>query len=66
MEGKGQCHHLHSIPTWWYRAFSHNVSAAIKEAQNVQSVAMLVSRTNFVEAELYSYLNAFCCSNKLK
>lgn len=52
MEGKGQCHHLHSIPTWWYRAFSHDVSAAIKEAQNILSVAMLVSRTNFVGAEL--------------
>ena len=49
-----------------YRAFSHDVTAAILEFQNNETVAMLVFDTNPVGVfELFSHVNAFFCSNKL-
>ena len=38
---------------------------AILVSQNNDTVAMLVSQTNPVGVELFSYANAFFCSNKL-
>ena len=47
-----------------YRVFSHDVTAAILVSQNNETAAMLVSQTNPVGVELFSYANAFFCSNK--
>ena len=47
-----------------YRAFSHDVTAAILVSQNNETAAMLVSQTNPVGVELFSYANAFFCSNE--
>ena len=47
-----------------YRVFSHDVTAAILVSQNSETAAMLVSQTNPVGVELFSYGNAFFCSNK--
>ena len=53
-----------------YRVFSHDVTAAILVSQNnetearVTNMNMLVSQTNPVGVELFSYANAFFCSNK--
>ena len=47
-----------------YRVFSHDVTAAILVSQNNESAAMLVSQTTPVGIELFSYVNAFFCSNK--
>ena len=47
-----------------YRVFSHDVTAAILVFQNNETAAMLVSQTNPVGVELFSYANAFFCSNK--
>ena len=44
--------------------FLHDVTAAILVAQNNETVAMLVSQTSPVGVELFSYANAFFCSNK--
>ena len=44
--------------------FSHDVTAAILVSQNNKTAAMLVSRTSPVGVELFSYANAFFCSNK--
>ena len=46
------------------RVFSHNVTAAILMSQNNETAAMLVSQTSPVGVELFSYVNAFFCSNK--
>ena len=46
------------------RVFSHDVTAAILVSQNNEMAAMLVSQTNPVGVELFSYANAFFCSNK--
>ena len=46
------------------RAFSHDVKAAILVYQNNETAAMLVYQTNPVGVELFSYVNAFFCSNK--
>ena len=48
------------------RVFFHDVTAAILVSQNNETVAMLVSQTNRnpVGVELFSYANAFFCSNK--
>ena len=46
------------------RAFSHDVTAAILVSQNNETAAMLVSQTNPLGVELFSYANAFFCSNK--
>ena len=56
-----------SIPTGKcdsYRVFSHDVTAFILVSQNNETAAMLVSQTNPVRVELFSYANAFFCSNK--
>jgi len=47
-----------------YRVFSHDVTAAILVSQNNETATMLVSQTNPVGVELFSYANAFFCSNK--
>ena len=58
-----------------YRVFSYDVTAAILVSQNNETAAilvsqnnetaaMLVSQTNPVGVELFSYANAFFCSNK--
>ena len=47
-----------------YRVFSHDVTTAILVSQNNETAAMLVSQTNPVGVELFSYANAFFCSNK--
>ena len=41
-----------------YRAFSHDVTAAILVFQNNETAAMLVFQTNSVGVELFSYVNA--------
>ena len=46
------------------RAFSHDVTAAILVFQNNETAAMLVSQTSPVGVELFSYVNAFFCSNE--
>ena len=47
-----------------YRAFSHDVTAAILVFQNNKTAAMLVYQTNPVGVELFSYVNASFCFNK--
>ena len=47
-----------------YRVFSRDVTAAILVSQNNKTAAMLVSQTSPVGVELFSYANAFFCSNK--
>ena len=47
-----------------YRVFSHDVTAAILVSQNNETAAMLVSQINPLGVELFSYANAFFCSNK--
>ena len=44
--------------------FSHDVMAAIFVSQNNETAAMFVSQTSPVGVELFSYKNAFFCSNK--
>ena len=44
--------------------FSHDVTTAILVSQNNEAAAMLVSQTSPVGVELFSYANAFFCSNK--
>ena len=46
------------------RAFSHDVTAAILVFQNNETAAMLVYQVDAVGIELFSYANAFFCSNK--
>ena len=45
------------------RLFSHDVTAAILVSQNNETVTMLVSQTSPVGVELFSYANAFFCSD---
>ena len=47
-----------------YRVFSLDVTTAIFVSQNNETAAMLLSQTNPVGVELFSYANAFFCSNK--
>ena len=47
-----------------YCVFSHDVMAAIFVSQNNETAAMFVSQTSPVGVELFSYVNAFFCSNK--
>lgn len=48
-----------------YRAFSHDVTAAISVFQNNKmAAAMLVYQTNPVGVEIFSYVNASFCFNK--
>ena len=46
------------------KVFSHDVTAAILVSQINETAAMLVSQTSPVGVELFSYANAFFCSNK--
>ena len=46
------------------RVFSHDVTAAILLSQNNETAAMLVSQTSPVGVELFSYANAFFCSDR--
>ena len=52
------------MSTGYYGAFLHDVTAAILVFQNNETAAMLVSQTNPLGVELFSYVNAFFCSNK--
>ena len=47
-----------------YRVFSHDVTAAILVPQNNETAAMFMSQTSPLGVELFSYVNAFFCSNK--
>ena len=47
-----------------YRVFSYDVTAAILVSQNSEMAALLVSQINPVGVELFSYTNAFFCSNR--
>ena len=49
-----------------YRAFSHDVTAAILVFQNNEAAAMLVYQENAVGVELFSYVNNFFCSREWK
>ena len=60
---------IHTIvkPTKLYKiycVFSHDVMAAIFLSQNNETAAMFVSQTSPVGVEIFSYVNAFFCSNK--
>ena len=46
-----------------YCVFSHDVMVVIFVSQNNEATAMFVSQTSFVGVELFSYVNAFFCSN---
>ena len=48
-----------------YIAFSRDVTAAILVFQNNETAAMLVYQENPLGVELFSYVYAFLCSNKL-
>ena len=48
-----------------YRAFSHDVTAAILVFQSNETAAMLVYQDNPVGIELFSYVKTFFCSNEL-
>ena len=48
-----------------YRAFSHDVTAAILVFQNNETAAMLVYQENPLGVELFCHVYAFLCSNKL-
>ena len=50
---------MRSIALVNYRAFSHDVTAAILVLQNNKTAAMLVYQTSPVGIELFSYVNAF-------
>ena len=61
--------HFYGIPVYHeqntvYRAFSHNVTAAILVFQNNQTAAILLFQTSLVAVELFSYVNVFFWSNK--
>ena len=47
-----------------FRAFSHDVMAAILVFRNNETIVMLEFYTNSVGMELFSYVNAFFCSIK--
>ena len=48
-----------------YRAFSHDVTAAILVFQHNEPAAMLVYPENPLGVEFFSHVNAFFCFNKL-
>ena len=52
-------------PKKMYRAFSHDVTAAILVFQNNGTAAMLVYLDNPVGVEFFSYVKTFFSSNKL-
>ena len=61
---KSNFHRFYLIAEPIYRVFSHDVAAVILVSQNNETAAMLVSQTNPLGVELFSYANAFICSNK--
>ena len=46
------------------RVISHDVMAAILVPQNNETAAMLMSQTNPLGVELFSYANTLFCSNE--
>ena len=62
-ERKG-CVRRNAYLNWCNRVFSTDVTAAILVSQNIETAAMLVSQTSPLGGELFSYGNAFFCSNK--
>ena len=52
------------VTYFFNRVFSHDITAAILVSQNNETAAMLVSQTGPLGVELFSYANAFFCSNK--
>ena len=56
----GQLSHYGSWYTW-YRAFSHDVTAAMLVFQNKGTAAILVYQANPLGIELYFYANTFFC-----
>ena len=54
------CYDYYILLTFYfYRVFSHDVTAAILVCQNNEMAAMLVSQTSPLGVELFSYANAF-------
>ena len=53
-----------ALVAFTYIAFLHDVTAFILVFQNNETEAMLVFQTSPVGVELFSYVNAFFCSNK--
>ena len=47
-----------------YKAFSHDVTAAILVSQNNETAAMLVSQNSIVKVEGFFCVKTFFCSNK--
>ena len=47
------------------RVFSHDVTAPILVSQNTETAAILVSQTNPLGVELFSYANAFFYFSKI-
>ena len=48
-----------------YKVFSHDVMAAILVSQNNETASMVVSQTNLLGVELFSYAKAFFCPKKI-
>ena len=48
-----------------YKAFSHDVTAAILVSQNNETLAMLVSRNSIVGVKAFFCVKTFFCSNKV-
>ena len=62
------CPYAHAyelMKTRRYRAFAHDVTAAILGSQNNETVAMLLFQINPVGVEIFSYANPFFCFNEL-
>ena len=55
---------LHKEQEYYCVFFLHDVMAAMFLSQNNETAAMFVSQTTPVGVELFSYVNAFFCSNK--
>ena len=49
--------HIDLTLFWYYRVFSHDVTAAILVSQSNETAAMLVSQISPLGAELFSYAN---------
>ena len=64
IHGKSNFHRFY-LSESVYRLFSHDVTAAIVVCQNNETAAMLLSQTNPLGVELFSYANAFFCSINL-
>ena len=54
------------VKTRLYRAFSHDVTAAILVSQNNETVAMLLFQINTVGVGNLFLCNPFFCSNELR